>query len=363
MKYDYFVRLLIFWKVCFIFFGWYIYSNFTKLGDTFDYLNGMYIYKNDFGSTAYIMSLLGMYINKIAFGTILANVPTLILSTIGILYPVKIVNELLGRVPRSLVIFSLMPSLSMWGSIYGKDSVGLFAMGVASGYIVKLLHYGSFKPKIIELLAFLLILYFKPQYMVVITFIVILAVSFFAFKSVASRCCILIISFFVALICLYVYWELLDALAVQMNIHFNAEANATRGIVFSSFTNMLFDFFPLGFVALVGPTFNEAIDNYIYLPYFVEGLFVLFVLVRLLLTPIVNCLKRHDYDINYVVLIFSLLLFFGFVFLHYPFGIFNPGAAIRYRTNFIFFVFVVLYYLNVVSIKYREASSIKSYVK
>ena len=96
--------------------------------------------------------------------------------------------------------------------------------------------------------------------------------------------------------------------------------------------NTISDFFynslwgiPQGFI---GPTLAESISKPIQFPVFLEGIVYLFVLCYLFtkLLKIAYAFKRlRIYILPYFFVVFLI------VFVSYPYGIFNPGSALRYK--------------------------------
>jgi hypothetical protein len=99
------------------------------------------------------------------------------------------------------------------------------------------------------------------------------------------------------------------------------------------------------FMSLVGPTFSESINRPIFFPVFLEGIVYLFIVVYLIF---------KSWRVSQVDNKFRLMFIYAFIpsvvlmlLVHYPFGIFNPGTAIRYKQAItpllIFFPIMMLY--------------------
>ena len=90
---------------------------------------------------------------------------------------------------------------------------------------------------------------------------------------------------------------------------------------------------PLGFaMALIGPTLEETLSSPLHLFAFVESIFLIvvvfyYVFARLPSLPIYNVIT-------------GLFFTFWVLFPNYPFGVMNPGSAIRYRSGWIVLFFI-----------------------
>ena len=95
------------------------------------------------------------------------------------------------------------------------------------------------------------------------------------------------------------------------------------------------------FIAFIGPTFNEALNKPIQIISFLESMFILIIFTYLILVNVFNKLRFRIY-----IFIIIINCFFWFLFVHYPFGILNPGSALRYRSGFYPFLILLLFYFH-----------------
>ena len=84
-------------------------------------------------------------------------------------------------------------------------------------------------------------------------------------------------------------------------------------------------------IGIIGPTLHEVFVRPIMLPAFLEGLFSLALFVYLIITTIHAALINPKYN-AFIILGFIPAILIGLM-LNYPMGIFNPGAAIRYKQS------------------------------
>ena len=108
--------------------------------------------------------------------------------------------------------------------------------------------------------------------------------------------------------------------------------------------------FGLGFIfGIVGPLPSELIKRPEFIPFFVEGVIILFSPFIILFFLFIKKLYKTN-DINCLNYIYGLLPAILLVmFVHAFFGILNPGSAIRWRVNFelIFYFAPLLLYYNI----------------
>jgi hypothetical protein len=115
---------------------------------------------------------------------------------------------------------------------------------------------------------------------------------------------------------------------------FEIEPSSTQGL--EKFKNLV----PLGIIfGVVGPLPSELTNRIEFSLFFVEG-------VLILMLPFIAVLIMHKLDFRFTPLFFRIFwwcLLPGIFFLmviHAPFGILNPGSAIRWRTNFEQFLYL-----------------------
>jgi hypothetical protein len=133
------------------------------------------------------------------------------------------------------------------------------------------------------------------------------------------------------------------------------EARSTRENIFIR-ENDFFRYIPWGmFIAFFGPTLSEMAAKPFQAIAGIESIFIILLFLHLSKYIFIKFFLKFRF--SPIIIISYFVIFFGICFIHYPFGVFNPGSAIRYRTNFIFIFFILLTYLytlknNFISKKY-----------
>ena len=147
--------------------------------------------------------------------------------------------------------------------------------------------------------------------------------------------------------------DFIDQLAMGMYVHFDVEGTSTRSNLFLNEGDFIRNA-PLGMIiAFIGPTLSEMIKNPLSLIAGVEGVMMIGIFMWLSFRALYR--MAHDGYFSPVTFFSITITVVGILFLHYPFGIFNPGSAIRYRTNFIF-LFIILFSYLYAKYKKKEVS-------
>lgn len=322
-------------------------SKMTTLGDTFDYF---YLNKPQIGTfpylllnSTYIMNLFGHNLYLI-FGEHLANIPFIFLSTYGIYYPISKMKITKKYLIYILILLSF-PSFGLWTSICSKESVGVFFMGIILGYIIDLIEKRRIKPTFIEIISFYLLLIFKTQYAPAV-FAIILFIIFTNRYSLKARGKSILFFLFVIsfILVLYALKDYANTLQYIMPQHFSMKSASTRENTMWINDYDIYFYAPKGMLlAFYGPTLQEALKKSIQMFSFLESGLILFLFLSFLLVSFLKIIKKGKINIYLFSLGFFAILWI--LFGHYPFGIFNPGSAVRYRENFYAFLVIFIFYL------------------
>lgn len=325
-------------------FALYVFSRLTTLGDVKRYLRGEQPLNFEvfIDSTAF-MDFIGGLTSTIIPGYFLQNLPFMFLGTIGIFYAVKDLDLSKNR----LLLFLLlsMPSFNVWTSVASKEAFGLFFMGIFAGWIIKMFN-GDYRFRLRYLLAIYLCILFKNQYFLFLSqaIIFLYIVHYIRFSTIG----IVGLGTFIILINaygLYLFRDEIDQLSQILTLHFRVTGDKSTRI--NDFWVEKYDFFryaPIGmFIAFWGPTIPEMISKPSHLIGGFESFIICSFFFFLVLPSAGYSFIRQKFKVqDWFVTIFIIV---GILFVHYPFGIFNPGSAIRYRENFYILFIVLLYHL------------------
>lgn len=334
-------------KLFYIFFSEYVYGLLVKLGDTPRYLSASFDPSLKLlVSSTHFMDFTGAIAGILPAP--LYHIPFALISFYGVVYLIRTLSSfnLLNTYWDRVLFFLILslPSTGVWSSIHSKESVAVFFMSILVSYIIRASLTNEFKAKWIELASMYLCLLFKPQYAIAI-------ISVYSYIYIVRKSGLKPLGQFALFVCmitvqvylLYFISDIINLYAKGMYAHFDsAEANSTRENIFISD----YDFFryaPSGmFIAFWGPTLAEVVSKPIQGIAFIES----FILVCLFFLLLLRASRGVVYG-RFNIFAFSVFAFtfFWLLFLHYPFGVFNPGSGIRYRTNFISFLLGVLFFI------------------
>lgn len=337
-------------KLSFMFFSILVYSQFTTLGDTERYINGGdgFLSSNFWYNSTSLMDTVA-HTFSLFLGPLFANFPFLVLSYVGIYYSVSRLAINNSQLFFLLALLSF-PSFGIWTSIASKEAVGVFYLGVILGYTIDTIKRKSNKNNILFLFSLYLCAIFKPQYLVSI--ISLLIFVFFSRKFALrglGKSILLVLFFFLSFVVLYVFRHQINDLSFVMPLHFDSDAGSARENTiwvndFDVFRNA-----PYGmFIGFFGPTASEALSKFTHLLAFLESFLIVGIFVYYFLKIILFSVSVGRLNVFYLGIFITVFLWMLFV--HYPFGVLNPGSAIRYRESFYAFL-VVLFYFYYLEVK------------
>lgn len=324
-----FFLILIIIKIIFLLFSLFIFSRFTPLIDSNLYINGFY--ENDSFFRTRLISFLATFFNSIG-GPYLSHFIFGMISCVGLFY-----YYFFGGERKYLLILLFMPSSLVWTSIVGKEAIyfGSFSMAIVlwSKYIVEDLSLGDF---VLFLICLVLCTLLRPHYTISIFWLI---TSSVIIKNTERRAYIILLSLFVfgIIIGYFTIWEELlrrgwgaiDPLARASRFDELGIA-ANTGAGYDQFQQLI----SYGMIyGIIGPFFHEVLNRIEFLPFYFEGIFILFSpFIIFLIVLFFDFRNRRIFSIFMLWSIMPAVLILMIV--HAPFGFLNPGSAIRWRVNF-----------------------------
>ena len=335
-------------KLFYLFFAKFVFSKLTTLGDTFRYLDGPLAWQaNWFYSSTPMMDSLAGTSGKV-LGPYLGSMPFMVLSFLGVYYPVSKLQLPKKQLIGLLALLSL-PSFGVWTSIASKEAVSVFFMGIILAAYIDVYERRPINNKTIVAIALYLCLVFKPQYMIGV-----FAIFSFTYISrkfqlrVFSKLFLFIFAIIFGVSILFYFRDLIDSLSKIMPAHFSAEAGSTRE---NTIWVDQYDFFRNAaygmYIAFVGPTVQEALSKPTHLLAWLESMIILTVFGALLLKYFLVSVRKSKLNVMFLAG-FSLAACW-ILLVHYPFGALNPGSAVRYRESFYAFLVCLFFFM------YRKA--------
>lgn len=316
-------------------------SKFVVLGDSARYLSSPVPFSNEvFMKSTYFMDFLGGWLGLIPY---LGHIFACTISFYGIWYALKNL-KLSSWELFWILLFLIFPTFSIWTSIFSKEAFAVFYLGVIFGFLVGVVENAKFKPNITEVLAFYLLILFKPQYLAAIIQTIIFMYIWQKFKSMSLRVTLVIVTIIFNFSLLYLFRDAISDLSFTIISHFSTDAASTRDSAFiwiekyDVFKNMHIGML----IAFVGPTYQEALIKPIQMMAFIESAVVVFVFFAIILIALLKDISVLKFNVLAFFIVVNFL--FWFLFAHYPFGVLNPGSALRYRSGFLPILFLIVVY-------------------
>lgn len=327
-------------KLCFTLFAVFVYSKYTPFVDSKYYLcTGSSCYHGVLPFRTECTALLFRTLKKIlSFDLAVHLVISFFLGCV-VWFVFKKNYQFLNK-PLFYASFCL-PHFMIWSGVVGKEVLAiagaLLIVGASVDLAVKKIM--TWFPLII---GFSLLLSVRAHYAIAYAYLFLMTLFLTKlksdfFNSVKTSLLTLVVSCSVVIVSLLLFWERLSAplLSFMKRIEFNyflgqlgARANRVD-IVWSNPSDFILN---LGWglpMSMIGPTWHEIIARPLIFPAFLEGVFSLG-LFLFILYKIIQCgIDNKSYH-GIIILGFLPAMLIGLL-LNYPFGIFNPGSAVRYK--------------------------------
>jgi len=311
---------------------------FTSLGDSirytggterFDTVQGTFWFLN---STALTEAIGSVFAALLGGNRLTISIAFQTLAFIGIY---RFLTALPEDLRKWVAIILLAPSFNIWSSIASKEAVVVFAVGTVCAYLVGVYRQTQ-RLRLIDLIAVGLLAIYKAHYLVALGFVF----AGLHLGRLVRQPELLVLGAGVAtLIPLYLLRDTIDAYAPQIVIHFFSGAGASTRDAFWTDQYDVFWRAPYGFwLSFVGPTLDEAVNNRLQLAALAESLILVAILGLYLLL--------NFYRMPLFGFLMSWSAVFWLLFANYPFGVMNPGSAVRYRTGYMIPLLAILIVLS-----------------
>ena len=350
---GYCIRTKRFWvyyfaiKILYLIFAIHIYGKLTQLGDTERYLNASLSSVTDFSflwNSTKMMDAIGSIMGILGGSNVLTNLPFTILSFFTVKW---IIDKYHFRqyINNRLLLFVLsLPNFCIWTDICSKETVGLVFSAILGSFVLDFLS-GNYSIKKKHIFAMYLCLIFKPQYapFIIQGLFVIYVMNRFC-RTISRKVLLGLLVIFCNAVLLYLVKDVVNEYANMMYVHFDFDGSSTRDNLWLKDNDFFYEA-PRGmFVAFFGPTVSEMMHTPTHLIAGIESCILL--MLFLILGSHFFYRLVYQYKLNVTLFFSYFIIITGIALLHYPFGIFNPGSAIRYRTNFLFLFILLFLYLQ-----------------
>jgi hypothetical protein len=317
----------------------------TFIGDTWSYQQGLYPgeYNSISWSTQTLLDVGSSVISTMltarlggVFNTLFGGSALLIdigfqsICFVGIVY---LLNSVEGRSKKWLALLVMMPSFSIWTSIASKEAIVAGALGILSGFLLRM-YYGKRRSIFFPLMATVVLFLFKPHYLIALAFGII---GTWLCRHVRQKAFLALVGGMFSISLLYLIRDQIDALSfgVQRLFLVTFQGGSSRSEPFFVEKYDVFFKAPEGmFQSFMGPSLADLTKSPLNIVTFSESLFLLGLLV-LLVASRIRVMPAYNFILSGFVL-------FWIVFPNYPFGIMNVGTAVRYRAGWIILLFAVV---------------------
>lgn len=329
--------LFIMYRLFFMLVSVYVISRMTTLGDYDRYaeavlgtsIMNLIQYRSDTALTDTIVSLLRtLFLGRMLFVNIFLN----LISSFAMIRLIRKINYKF----IFLVLF-LSPSFNIWSSFASKEIIIVTAMAIMFTEIISYLkdekvHY------IIGFFCAFIIMFYKLQ-LILPVIQLILSIWLLHQYSRESGIVIIPLILVVNILGIFIMRDYVDDLVRSIIVHFSASSRSTRDSAFLMQNYGFFIKLPYGmFITFFGPTVSEMSTSILHAFTAVESTLIIGTLGYLILIRNKKFIKP---DYIHVMVLLNLLLLL--MFFQTPWGILNPGSAIRYRADYYIYILIIIY--------------------
>jgi hypothetical protein len=330
------------WQVCVLFTGWtlfsvFVFSRFSTLGDSEAYLSGYY--DEDRALRTIVITRIATAVSSVV-GELLAQLVFSMVAAAGVIYLIH-QARLHGRYRWPLVLILLVPNFGVWASIAGRESLFISMLGFFLGAV--LAYYR--RPGVLSLLLAVAcvagMIFIRAPYGLGFALFLSMFLLYRSGARVNASAGVQVLFLSIAaLVVLAFAWELLDTY-ISVDVlpkamgYFTLQSDTTRTWVrIDSAAELFLSLWWTLPLALVGPTPMEVIARPTMLPFLLSGMAIM----GCFLYSVVLAFRAPP-GILRKILIVAWLPSLTFILIAYvPFGIYNPGSAIRYASSFLLFL-------------------------
>lgn len=347
------------WHIYLIFFGWtlfsvFLYSQFSTLGDSQAYLSGAY---DESDGTRAARTLAITAVAETVFALVrlelFAHLVFSAFAATGAVYLVK-QARLSGRYQWPLLAILLTPNFGVWASAVGRESLFVGLMGFFMGAVLRYYRKPSVHQALLALICVAGMTFIRAPYGLG-TALFFLMFLFYrsGFRTgftagtqalLFTMACLLVLTFSWSYLDSYITVDVLP----RAKSFFSIRSDATRTWVEMDTTvdllTSLWWSLPL---ALVGPTPAEVLARPLMLPFFLSGL----VVFGSLLYSIGVAVNAPPGRVRKILLLGWLPAIILILIAYVPFGIYNPGSAIRYASCFLLFIIFPSMFMSSVAVQ------------
>lgn len=305
-------------------FAIFVFNRFTPLVDSLNYINDFYYVDQHIRTrmiqqiTTFLVSLSNPLSTHIIFS---------LFSASSVLYYIS-----KSKNNSWLLLILLFPSALVWTSIVGKEAIYYGCVGIFLILWIDLIKEKLSYRHLILIIPLMICSILRPHYSISLLW---LGLSAMIIKNNKGNNTWLICFTFVITLVGIIYF-LMPELTIRAYESIDPEARASRNVVLNIHTIEAFKSkISTGILfGIIGPIPSEIVNRPEFLPFLIEGILVLFApfAIGFILFKKTQETKNRIYILNWIYGVIPAIIIL--ILIHAPFGILNPGSAIRWRVNF-----------------------------
>lgn len=345
-----------------VFCGWtlfavYLYARYSQLGDSEAYLTGSY--GVDSAARTLVITRISGVLMGLTHSALLTHLAFALFAAVGVSYLVRQAG-VHGRYRWPLLAILLNPNFGVWASVTGRESVFVGMLGLFMGAVLAYYRRPGALHLILALATVSGMTFIRGPYGLGLALFLLMFLMYRSGPrvrlSLGVQALLLLLLGVVALV---IAWTHIDSyitgeILPKAKSYFTVHSATTRSWIHIRTTGELFLSLwwslPL---ALVGPTPGEAWSRPEMFPFLVSGLVVLATFVHALLVSLLAPAGRTRKILLLAWLPATAVILISYV----PFGIYNPGSAIRYASAFLLFLVFPSLLLSASSVRIAAATA------
>lgn len=332
------------WHIYLMFVGWtlfsvFVFSSYSTLGDSASYLSGAY--DDDIrAARTRVLSYIANAVFAAMGSELLAHLVFSLFAASGVAYLVT-QARLHGRYRWPFLAIVLVPNFGIWASVVGRESVFVGLLGFFLGAVLSYYRRPRFHLALLALICVAGMTFIRSPYGIGMALFLLMFLLYRSGPKIGASTGVHALFFtLAALFVLVCAWSPMDdyitgEVLPEARSYFTIYSETTRTWINMDTTAELFSSLwwslPL---ALIGPTPAEVMARPVMLPFLLSGMVVFGSLLHSL-----SLALRAPRGMARKILLLGWLPAVVLILVAYvPFGIYNPGSAIRYASCFLLFL-------------------------
>lgn len=331
------------WQIYLIFCGWtifsvFVFSKFSTLGDSQSYLTGAYDDSAD--ARTVVIGYIAETVSMVVGSRLLAQLVFSLFAATGVIYMARHAR-LHGKYRWPLLAILLVPNFGVWASVVGRESLFIGVLGFFLGAVLSYYRKPRLRMVLFAIGCVAAMTFIRAPYGLGTALFLLMFLLYRSGPRIGASTGVHVLFFMlVGLFVLMCTWPYMDAYITgevlpKAESYFTVYSDTTRlWVDMDTTVELLTSLWWSVPLALIGPTPAEVIERPLMLPFFLSGMLVFgsFVYSAWLAFGAQRGMARKILLLGWLPA--AVLILIAYV----PFGIYNPGSAIRYASCFLLFL-------------------------